>query len=513
MTRILTVVLALLAAGCGGDGTLGGVDAAPPDEPDAGEDLTEELFDPDRVLRISIEMDPADWDTLRRQTRSLFDVLGSSCLVEPPPSPFTYFRATVTIDGTRIDDAGVRKKGFFGSLSETKPSLKLNLDEYVAGQSYSGLDNLTLNNDKSDPSHVKQCLGYGLFAAAGVPASRCNFAVVDVNGETLGVYTHVEAVKRQFLRRHFGNDDGNLYEGALSDFRPGWVNTFQKKTNELDPDRSDLEALVPVLEGPDDALLAGLAPHVDVDAFTTFWAAELLLMHADGYARNTNNFYLYHDTKAGRFHFIPWGIDSILFPDTALPWEDGVRPPTTVWAEGVLARRLYGLTQTRDAYVERLRALLDGVWREDDLLAEIDRMEALLTPHVPPAEMGSFLGAIDGVRAFVSGRRTAIETALAGGPEPWTKPLRDPWCIDAIGSLDETFTATFDRLEGPDVNPLAQGSSSTTLDLPELVTTALDGGAVAGIDAESGNPAVLTAAWLEVGSRALIMQTIVDAQH
>ena len=54
----------------------------------------------------------------------------------------------------------------------------------------SGLRRMTLNNARQDPSYINQCLGYQLFAAAGVPAPRCSFATVTVNGEQLGIYAH-----------------------------------------------------------------------------------------------------------------------------------------------------------------------------------------------------------------------------------------------------------------------------------------------------------------------------------
>ena len=87
----------------------------------------------------------------------------------------------------------------------------------------SGLTRFTLNNAKQDPSYVNQCIGYDLFRAAGVPAPRCNFANVTVNGENLGLYVHVESVKKPYLRQYFASDEGNLYEGTLSDFRDGWT--------------------------------------------------------------------------------------------------------------------------------------------------------------------------------------------------------------------------------------------------------------------------------------------------
>ena len=71
-----------------------------------------------------------------------------------------------------------------------------------------------------------------IFADAGLPVPRCNFATVAVNGEDLGLYVHIESVKDAFVERNFSDASGNLYEGTLSDFRPGWRGTYAKKTNE-----------------------------------------------------------------------------------------------------------------------------------------------------------------------------------------------------------------------------------------------------------------------------------------
>ena len=44
----------------------------------------------------------------------------------------------------------------------------------------------------------------GLYAA-GVVAPRCNFATVTVNGQLIGLYVHVESIKKQFVGRHFAD--------------------------------------------------------------------------------------------------------------------------------------------------------------------------------------------------------------------------------------------------------------------------------------------------------------------
>ena len=116
--------------------------------------------------------------------------------------------------------------------------------------------------------------------------------------------------------------------------------TFERKTNESDPDRSDVEALVAALEVDDDALLDALEPVLDVDAFLDFWAMEVLTGPWDGYNSNRNNFYFYADPTTGRFTFIPWGTDGALRSNFR-PAPDGGPPLASVVATSHMARRLY----------------------------------------------------------------------------------------------------------------------------------------------------------------------------
>ena len=131
----------------------------------------------------------------------------------------------------------VRKKGFIGSLSTARPSLKLDLGEFEEDWAFEGARRLTLNNAVSDPAVVRQCLTYSAFADAGLPAPRCGFARVTVNGVDLGLYVNLEPVKEPFLERHWGDSSGNLYEGTLSDFTPSMSGTLEAKTNEDETDR------------------------------------------------------------------------------------------------------------------------------------------------------------------------------------------------------------------------------------------------------------------------------------
>ncbi len=267
--------LVALVACKAGEGAVGDPPKNTASEPGKGPIDDAALFDPTHLIDVSIEMDADDFGQIRAESRDGFEVLGGDCTAQPFESPFTWFEGDVTVDGELIERAGVRKKGFLGSMSADKPSLKISTDEWVADQLMAdGTERLTLNNNVQDPSVLNQCLGLSVFAAAGVPAPRCNFAEVSVNGEGLGVYTHVEAVKKDFLRRHFEDDDGDLYEGTLSDFAADWTGTFDPKTDTTDPDAAVVSAVTAALDASDAELIGALEPLLDLPAFYRFWAVE-----------------------------------------------------------------------------------------------------------------------------------------------------------------------------------------------------------------------------------------------
>ena len=70
---------------------------------------------------------------------------------------------------------------------------------------------------------------------------------------------------------------------------------------------------------------------------------------------------------------------------------------------------------------------------EAALLAEVDRMEALLAPHVPAATAPSWAAMVDSKRTFITGRRAAITAELAALPP--AQPLGDAPCLTDAGSL------------------------------------------------------------------------------
>ena len=415
----------------------------------------------DRVLEVSIEIAEEDWNTLRHQTRTFDDLMAEIeefGLSRPFADIYTWFSATVTIDGKTHTEVGVRKKGFLGSQSDTKPSLKLRYDKYVDGQSLGGvMERMTLNNSIQDASMVNTCLSYQVFAAAGLPSPRCNFATVTVNGKDLGLYIHLEEIKKPFLARHFDSADGNLYEGTVSDFTPEYRGTFEKKTNEDEEDWSDIDAVMAALQDPSDAGLEALGEIVDLDRFLSFWATEVLVGHWDGYAGDRNNYHFYREPE-GKFVFIPWGADDTFhLKDDPNPFDNISNPPPSVLALTSIPNRLYNDPDWRTKYAARLKELLNSAWYEEGLLASVDEIAAIVQANALPEKLEDAAADTERVRKFILKRKGEILADLTPEPPDWPEPYEG--AATGPGGEPSAFEVHFETTWGSNAsaNPLEEG--------------------------------------------------------
>ena len=413
------------------------------------------IFPTDRVLDVKITVDPEDWATICSQGRDFNTISDPKRKDGPPENPFTYVEAEIVIDGFTFPRVGIRKKGFLGSLSRTRPSLKVKLNYLGQKGEIDGMTNLTFNNNKQDSSLMSQLMSYTLFNAVGSPAPRCAYAQVVVNGQNLGIYSHVERIHKPFLKRAFGNDNGTLYEGTLIDFRPGWVNGFEHKLGSDEVGRQKIQQLIEVLEREDKNIEEAIGQLVDLDSFYTFWVMEGLLGLWDGYSGDENNFFFYLNPETDKFHFIPWGADHGFSRFQGKRQYDGP-PPISVKTQGLIAYRLYQIETCRQRYERTLREILTKHWQEDDLLAEIERLEALLQPYMISHQKimtqgkafsnnkkrtkGKRLGrgSRRSIGDFIRYRREEISNEIANGMPIWTAPPKSLFAKEKQSPSDRT---------------------------------------------------------------------------
>ena len=261
-------------------------------------DMRDEFFANHTIPRLRIQLDAEALAALRNKFRE-------------------YTKATVTEGTNTWREVGIHMKGQYGTFQgiDGRPSLTLNFDKYVKGQRFHGLEKLHLNNSAQDPSYLCEMMGRQLFEAAGIPAVRASHARVELNGRDLGLFLLVEGYDKRFLRRHFENPDGNLYD---SEFRHDITDPIKKSSGKGPDDHSDLRALAAAADEPNHTTrLARLDKLLDLDRFYTTLALETLIRHHDGYAMGINNYRVYFEPASGRAVFLPHGMDQLFFEPRA----------------------------------------------------------------------------------------------------------------------------------------------------------------------------------------------------
>ncbi len=431
-----------------------------------------QLLAPDQITEIAIRVADSDWKNLCNQARDMSAMFSGV----DAGNPYSYVKADIVIDGAEIKAVGIRKKGLIGSNDDQRPSLKIKFDAYEKQNPIKGLGRLTLNNNKQDASLISQFLTYKLFRDAGLHAPRSGFAKVTVNGNYLGIYTQVESVRKAFLRNSFGDDSGYLYEGTLTDFYPKTIDKLEAKTKAAEKDRSQITRLTMLLARKGKLPLDELGKLIDIDDFFRFWAMEGLLRMWDGYASNQNNFFVYMNPETKLGYFIPWGADQS-FSDGGpfARWGGGERT-TSLYTNSVLANRLYNTTGMAERYRKTMNTLLTDVWNEKQILAEIDRLEELLTPHLSDAQRSVPRG-MDTLRRFIKSRRDVVVKELSDWPAAADAQPRKPMYAIPVGSLAGSFKGEWKSRQPRAAEDAGEATFKMNLDGEEIQFAKLGAGA------------------------------------
>ena len=154
---------------------------------------SEDLFDGSVLEELRLYIHPDDWSQLRAHYLEN-----------------TWYLSDLSWRGLTAANIGVRSRGS-GSRSSVKPGLTVQFNRYV-DQRFLGLTELVLDNSLQDPSFLRERLSMLLFRRMGIAAPREAYARLYVNDEYAGLYSMVEAIDSQFLRRSFGEDSGALHE-------------------------------------------------------------------------------------------------------------------------------------------------------------------------------------------------------------------------------------------------------------------------------------------------------------
>lgn len=324
---------------------------------------------PTDLWRIRIEIEPADAETLRGyQWRGW-----GGRRQEPQERPEV--KATVREGGMVYTNVSLHLKGAAGSFRrfDDKPALTLNFSSGAPGRLFHGFSKISLNNSVQDPSYLCEAICREMFEAAGVPVPQAGHATVLINGRDLGLYVLTEGWGKTFLRRHFRNASGRLYDGG---FVQDITGRLEINSGEKTSDRSDLDRLAEAASEPDLARrVERLHRVLDWDRFITLTAMEVMMCHWDGYALNRNNYRLYHDPDTDRMVFMPHGLDQMFGVARSSPTS-----PIDPGMRGMVAQAVVETPEGHREFLERIVALRRRVFIEEKLTNRVHQLSQRIRP-------------------------------------------------------------------------------------------------------------------------------------
>lgn len=367
---------------------------------------------------------------------------------------FEYVSADVELDDEQLKNVGLRFKGngtYGMSAGARKRPLKIDFNRFVDKQKFHGLQQLNLHNNVMDPTHVRQALSYPVFQAAGVPSPRTAFAEVSLtidgecDHEPLGIYTVVEEIDKDFLKRHFQTEKGMLLkpEGVpgLQYMGEDWANYawYDPKTKTKPHEQQRLIEFTRLIHQADDQQFRReVASMLDTDEFASFLAANVLLTNMDSFLTNVHNYYLYLNPKTKKFEFLPWDLDLAMgafFPAGSAEQLQDLSISHPHVGQNRLIERMLEWDEFDRVYRQRLRELIEKCFGKEGITTktlpevraavkdaaarEKERADAAAAKRPQggfgfPSGMGNPFNNQPPLETFIAKRQESINAQLAG---------------------------------------------------------------------------------------------------
>ena len=405
------------------------------------------LFDDSFVHTIDVRMAGADWA----------DLLAN-------PVNKTKYKVEIEIDGEVLKDVSFATKGnssLFIVAAEhdnARYSYRVNFGKFAEGQTYHGLDKLSLNNCYSDATYMKDYFSYEIFRQIGVPAPLTSFVWLTVNGEERGLYMAVEDVDNSFLGR-INEGKGVLYkpenEGValtlsmIEDMRKNGLtqhaeaegaDLIYKDENPMSyPDifehvetyaeEKNHQAVIAAMKSM--AEMKKLDAHLNTDEIIRYFAAHNFVLNYDSYTGTMlHNLILFeHD---GRLSVLPWDYNAAFGAFRPVIGEEAYKDATNLINQGIdtpligaeedrrpLWRWIVRDENYRKQYHEVMDELITTYFESGAFTNQLDEISKMLLPYVekdPTAfyTPNEYRNACNTLKQFVLLRTQSVRKQLDG---------------------------------------------------------------------------------------------------
>ncbi len=388
-----------------------------------------------------------------------------------------YILADVIIDNESFKNVGLRTKGnnslhLINEYDLYRYSFKIEFDHFQKGNSYHGLDKLSLDAFFQDNSYLKTKLTYEMFEMMGVPSPLSSYAQIKINGQDWGLYLAIEEIEDSFLARNFGYDHGKLYKpdyaniadanldiglnylGDDPDLYPGIFNNARTSISEADKKR-----LINVLKEYND----GNFKRLNLEMILKYFCVQIFCLNWDSYIGHTgHNYFLYEDN--GIVALLPWDYN-LAYGTYAFGMSEPIRDTTYLlnfpidtpaFKEIMFKRPLYHRLMQDDEnfklYHKYFDQLLNNFFKNGQYELFFEKYTSLIDPYVEndPTAFCSFEDyklAVRTLKRWVEIRSESIDKQLKGEYPSTIKEMNENEDLKIKADIDIRDLGDFDDLK------------------------------------------------------------------
>lgn len=357
------------------------------------------FYDPLTVRTINLTLSSADWNTVQNDTTFEQEV----------PAYLSFTGETPLLVALRRKSS----TSLSGPGGTHKVGLKIDVNEFVPGQSWHRLKKLSLENG-ADTSVLLEGFAWYLHKLAWIPGGYpympgfASWVRLNVNGVYHGTYVNVEQVDKRFMENRglWLDDDTWLYK--QSDVGPP---TLEFGGPAGSPTFAAL-CYSPFSSGcatpPPATLATDVANRVDMQGMLTLGAVNAWAYSPDNlFSKGKNIFFA--DSEYEKRKYYSWDMDANFgsLNATKSIYEIGNSPYEDLILDN---------TAFRPTYDQIMRTLINGPFKTTTLVPLINQLQTAILPALSadpfnPCSVGDF----DALRSFVSARNTNVASQLPAG--------------------------------------------------------------------------------------------------
>jgi len=284
------------------------------------------------------------------------------------------------------ENAVFKIKGNYSRTADQKSySIKLNSKKDL----FYSQRKFPLAKSQSDRSRIKNKLCFDIFREIpNITSLKTQFVNLFIDGEDYGLFTHVEAYRKEFLVNRGWNTKDNIYNAAGMFFDAWALESTQVDEDGKPLDEKAFEEVLEIKNGEDHRalheMLEAVNSNMPIDEviakyfnrknYLTWLAINLVISNKD---TTYHNFYLYNPYNSKTFYFMPWDYDGAWATKEYLgKSEYGI----SVWWESTLTRKFLSIKKNRDDLYALAEEIRSKYFNDTNMQQKIDSYKDSVGP-------------------------------------------------------------------------------------------------------------------------------------